>query len=473
MSPARGPPPASALGTPGRLRPGCLRAAERPSGGAQRPPGTAAPLCPPPPPPGAASAPLHVPAPPVPQPPPPGRIPRSRLPAAPGERRNSAPGNRQTGPAGNSRPRAPAFPRLSRRGARSREGRRSAPGAGRGERPLPGGRYRRRPRGALGDRGGAVPGGAQRSALSAAEARPSYRAGRLWSRAEPCERGLAAPGSHVGGRAGAQVGREAARGGGVRPRTRPFPLSGAPAAGPAWGRGGRLSGRERRLSCPFWLCSSERAAVKRALCELFGRVSQTPSWTRTFSFGPRHSADSQRRAAQTGGSVTSAKSSSGYFCARAVCRPELRGEIRLEVRRCGLVRLSTPRAVQRCRGRPGLPHAVPFLPQLPAAPPGPVPGRPLGHVRAGREGVAAREVSAVPLWCVMDPIAQRRVSVSPFCFDVIQFKAACQLAAALREAALRHEGSLCTCGSAALRRQVACCGHLNTRLGAGSSFPPI
>lgn len=162
MSPARGPPPASALGTPGRLRPGCLRAAERPSGGAQRPPGTAAPLCPPPPPPGAASAPLHVPAPPVPQPPPPGRIPRSRLPAAPGERRNSAPGNRQTGPAGNSRPRAPAFPRLSRRGARSREGRRSAPGAGRGERPLPGGRYRRRPRGALGDRGGAVPGGAQR-----------------------------------------------------------------------------------------------------------------------------------------------------------------------------------------------------------------------------------------------------------------------------------------------------------------------
>ncbi|XP_025011295.1 39S ribosomal protein L40, mitochondrial isoform X1 [Gallus gallus] len=52
----------------------------------------------------------------------------------------------------------------------------------------------------------------------------------------------------------------------------------------------------------------------------------------------------------------------------------------------------------------------------------------------------------------MDPIAQRRVSVSPFCFDVIQFKAACQLAAALREAALRHEGSLCTCGSAALRR---------------------
>lgn len=472
MSPARGPPPASALGTPGRLRPGCLRAAERPSGGAQRPPGTAAPLCPPPPPPGAASAPLHVPAPPVPQPPPPGRIPRSRLPAAPGERRNSAPGNRQTGPAGNSRPRAPAFPRLSRRGARSREGRRSAPGAGRGERPLPGGRYRRRPRGALGDRGGAVPGGAQRSALSAAEARPSYRAGRLWSRAEPCERGLAAPGSHVGGRAGAQVGREAARGGGVRPRTRPFPLSGAPAAGPAWG-GGRLSGRERRLSCPFWLCSSERAAVKRALCELFGRVSQTPSWTRTFSFGPRHSADSQRRAAQTGGSVTSAKSSSGYFCARAVCRPELRGEIRLEVRRCGLVRLSTPRAVQRCRGRPGLPHAVPFLPQLPAAPPGPVPGRPLGHVRAGREGVAAREVSAVPLWCVMDPIAQRRVSVSPFCFDVIQFKAACQLAAALREAALRHEGSLCTCGSAALRRQVACCGHLNTRLGAGSSFPPI
>lgn len=473
MSPARGPPPASALGTPGRLRPGCLRAAERPSGGAQRPPGTAAPLCPPPPPPGAASAPLHVPAPPVPQPPPPGRIPRSRLPAAPGERRNSAPGNRQTGPAGNSRPRAPAFPRLSRRGARSREGRRSAPGAGRGERPLPGGRYRRRPRGALGDRGGAVPGGAQRSALSAAEARPSYRAGRLWSRAEPCERGLAAPGSHAGGRAGAQVGREAARGGGVRPRTRPFPLSGAPAAGPAWGRGGRLSGRERRLSCPFWLCSSERAAVKRALCELFGRVSQTPSWTRTFSFGPRHSADSQRRAAQTGGSVTSAKSSSGYFCARAVCRPELRGEIRLEVRRCGLVRLSTPRAVQRCRGRPGLPHAVPFLPQLPAAPPGPVPGRPLGHVRAGREGVAAREVSAVPLWCVMDPIAQRRVSVSPFCFDVIQFKAACQLAAALREAALRHEGSLCTCGSAALRRQVACCGHLNTRLGAGSSFPPI
>lgn len=213
--------------------------------------------------------------------------------------------------------------------------------------------------------------------------------------------------------------------------------------------------------------------MKRALCELFGRVSQTPSWTRTFSFGPRHSADSQRRAAQTGGSVTSAKSSSGYFCARAVCRPELRGEIRLEVRRCGLVRLSTPRAVQRCRGRPGLPHAVPFLPQLPAAPPGPVPGRPLGHVRAGREGVAAREVSAVPLWCVMDPIAQRRVSVSPFCFDVIQFKAACQLAAALREAALRHEGSLCTCGSAALRRQVACCGHLNTRLGAGSSFPPI
>lgn len=473
MSPARGPPPASALGTPGRLRPGCLRAAERPSGGAQRPPGTAAPLCPPPPPPGAASAPLHVPAPPVPQPPPPGRIPRSRLPAAPGERRNSAPGNRQTGPAGNSRPRAPAFPRLSRRGARSREGRRSAPGAGRGERPLPGGRYRRRPRGALGDRGGAVPGGAQRSALSAAEARPSYRAGRLRPRAEPCERGLAAPGSHAGGRAGAQVGREAARGGGVRPRTRPFPLSGAPAAGPAWGRGGRLSGRERRLSCPFWLCSSERAAVKRALCELFGRVSQTPSWTRTFSFGPRHSADSQRRAAQTGGSVTSAKSSSGYFCARAVCRPELRGEIRLEVRRCGLVRLSTPRAVQRCRGRPGLPHAVPFLPQLPAAPPGPVPGRPLGHVRAGREGVAAREVSAVPLWCVMDPIAQRRVSVSPFCFDVIQFKAACQLAAALREAALRHEGSLCTCGSAALRRQVACCGHLNTRLGAGSSFPPI
>lgn len=473
MSPARGPPPASALGTPGRLRPGCLRAAERPSGGAQRPPGTAAPLCPPPPPPGAASAPLHVPAPPVPQPPPPGRIPRSRLPAAPGERRNSAPGNRQTGPAGNSRPRAPAFPRLSRRGARSREGRRSAPGAGRGERPLPGGRYRRRPRGALGDRGGAVPGGAQRSALSAAEARPSYRAGRLRPRAEPCERGLAAPGSHAGGRAGAQVGREAARGGGVRPRTRPFPLSGAPAAGPAWGRGGRLSGRERRLSCPFWLCSSERAAVKRALCELFGRVSQTPSWTRTFSFGPRHSADSQRRAAQTGGSVTSAKSSSGYFCARAVCRPELRGEIRLEVRRCGLVRLSTPRAVQRCRGRPGLPHAVPFLPQLPAAPPGPVPGRPLGHVRAGREGVAAREVSAVPLWCVMDPIAQRRVSVSPFCFDVIQFKAACQLAAALREAALRHEGSLCTCGSAALRRQVACCDHLNTRLGAGSSFPPI
>lgn len=312
-----------------------------------------------------------------------------------------------------------------------------------------------------------------REALSAAEARPSYRAGRLRPRAEPCERGLAAPGSHVGGRAGAQVGREAARGGGVRPRTRPFPLSGAPAAGPAWGRGGRLSGRERRLSCPFWLCSSERAAVKRALCELFGRVSQTPSWTRTFSFGPRHSADSQRRAAQTGGSVTSAKSSSGYFCARAVCRPELRGEIRLEVRRCGLVRLSTPRAVQRCRGRPGLPHAVPFLPQLPAAPPGPVPGRPLGHVRAGREGVAAREVSAVPLWCVMDPIAQRRVSVSPFCFDVIQFKAACQLAAALREAALRHEGSLCTCGSAALRRQVACCGHLNTRLGAGSSFPPI
>lgn len=473
MSPARGPPPASALGTPGRLRPGCLRAAERPSGGAQRPPGTAAPLCPPPPPPGAASAPLHVPAPPVPQPPPPGRIPRSRLPAAPGERRNSAPGNRQTGPAGNSRPRAPAFPRLSRRGARSREGRRSAPGAGRGERPLPGGRYRRRPRGALGDRGGAVPGGAQRSALSAAEARPSYRAGRLRPRAEPCERGLAAPGSHAGGRAGAQVGREAARGGGVRPRTRPFPLSGAPAAGPAWGRGGRLSGRERRLSCPFWLCSSERAAVKRALCELFGRVSQTPSWTRTFSFGPRHSADSQRRAAQTGGSVTSAKSSSGYFCARAVCRPELRGEIRLEVRRCGLVRLSTPRAVQRCRGRPGLPHAVPFLPQLPAAPPGPVPGRPLGHVRAGREGVAAREVSAVPLWCVMDPIAQRRVSVSPFCFDVIQFKAACQLAAALREAALRHEGSLCMCGSAALRRQVACCDHLNTRLGAGSSFPPI
>lgn len=120
--PRPGPPPASALGTPGRLRPGCLRG--RASGGAQRPLATMgprrAPLCPPPPPAGAASAPLHAPAPPVPQPPPPGRIPRS-APGGSRQRRNSAPGNRLTGPAGNSRPRAPAFPRLGRRGARSRE----------------------------------------------------------------------------------------------------------------------------------------------------------------------------------------------------------------------------------------------------------------------------------------------------------------------------------------------------------------